>query len=282
MNEQEKKVILSLKNVVVKFNVRGRILTAIRNVSLDIYDGESIAIVGESGSGKSVLTKTFAGMLDSNGFIPEGSVVFSDDDLSKTDVKLTGRNRMTFQYVKGWLDKYSRLERGVAEYQEFLKKKREIQKANELTEEEAAEFAARIKEKDDDIVDRTNYFWTLDKKADAAEYEKTSKQIAELKKEKAAIEDEKKKRIAEKKKQGAQPFAADVNDYDDMVASYDARQAKAAIPDVEPTKENPYGLYRALSLLQADRVPCQTAPGVQTRHVDRDGFGKPRNFEQDF
>ena len=88
MNEQEKRVILSLKNVVVKFNVRGRILTAIRNVSLDIYDGESIAIVGESGSGKSVLTKTFAGMLDSNGFIPEGSIVFSDDDLSRTTIFL--------------------------------------------------------------------------------------------------------------------------------------------------------------------------------------------------
>ncbi|MBE6529816.1 MAG: ATP-binding cassette domain-containing protein [Ruminococcaceae bacterium] len=242
MNEQEKKVILSLKNVVVKFNVRGRILTAIRNVSLDIYDGESIAIVGESGSGKSVLTKTFAGMLDSNGFIPEGSVVFSDDDLSKTDVKMTGRNRMTFQYVKGWLDKYSRLERGAAEYQVFLQKKQEIRRAYALSEEEEAEFAARMKEKDDDIVDRTNYFWTLDKKTDAAEYEKTSKRIAELKKEKAAIEAEKKKRIAEKKKNGAQTFAEDVVDYDDMIASYDARREKIAIPDVEPTKENPYGL----------------------------------------
>ncbi len=55
----DKKVLLSLKNVDVKFNVRGRILSAIRNVSLDIYHNEALAIVGESGSGKSVLTKTF-------------------------------------------------------------------------------------------------------------------------------------------------------------------------------------------------------------------------------
>ena len=41
---EDKKVILSLKNVEVKFNVRGRILTAIRNVSLDIYENEALAI----------------------------------------------------------------------------------------------------------------------------------------------------------------------------------------------------------------------------------------------
>ena len=87
-NNENKKVLLSLKDVEVKFNVRGRILTAIRRVSLDIYENESIAIVGESGSGKSVLTKTFAGMLDSNGFISNGSIIFSDDSLSKTTVQI--------------------------------------------------------------------------------------------------------------------------------------------------------------------------------------------------
>ena len=65
-------VLLSVHDLEVKFRVRGRILTAIRNISLDIFENESIAIVGESGSGKSVFTKTFAGMLDSNGFIEQG------------------------------------------------------------------------------------------------------------------------------------------------------------------------------------------------------------------
>ena len=85
---EDKKVLLSLKDVEVKFNVRGRVLQAIRGVSLDIYENESIAIVGESGSGKSVLTKTFSGMLDSNGFISNGDIILSDDELSKTDVKI--------------------------------------------------------------------------------------------------------------------------------------------------------------------------------------------------
>ena len=59
---EDKKVLLKVEDLNVKFRVRGRILTAIRGISLDIYEGESIAIVGESGSGKSVFTKTFAGM----------------------------------------------------------------------------------------------------------------------------------------------------------------------------------------------------------------------------
>ena len=85
---EDRKVLLSVKDLIVKFHVRGRVLTAIRGVSLDIYENESIAIVGESGSGKSVFTKTFAGMLDSNGFIDKGKIILSDEELSDTVVKL--------------------------------------------------------------------------------------------------------------------------------------------------------------------------------------------------
>ena len=59
----DKNVILSARDIVVEFDVRDRVLTAIRNVSLDLVEGEVMALVGESGSGKSVLTKTFTGML---------------------------------------------------------------------------------------------------------------------------------------------------------------------------------------------------------------------------
>ena len=79
----ERDVILSAKDVEVQFQERGRILTAIRGISLDIYEGETIAIVGESGSGKSVFTKTFTGMLETNGQISNGSVIFEGKDLTK-------------------------------------------------------------------------------------------------------------------------------------------------------------------------------------------------------
>ena len=76
-------VVLSVKDLVVKFNLRGQILTAIRGISLDLYKGESLAIVGESGSGKSVFTKTFMGLLDNNGWIDNGSIEYGGMDLAK-------------------------------------------------------------------------------------------------------------------------------------------------------------------------------------------------------
>ena len=48
--------ILSARDVEVEFTLRGQKLNAIRRCSLDLYDGETLAIVGESGSGKSVFT----------------------------------------------------------------------------------------------------------------------------------------------------------------------------------------------------------------------------------
>ena len=79
----ENDVILSVRDLNVKFTLRGKVLHAIRDVSLDIYRGESIAIVGESGSGQSVFTKTFMGLLDANGFIPSGEILYEGKQLTK-------------------------------------------------------------------------------------------------------------------------------------------------------------------------------------------------------
>ena len=115
----DKKVLLSVKDLHVKFRVRGRILTAIRGISLDFYEGESIAIVGESGSGKSVFTKTFAGMLETNGFIDQGSIIFNDDELADTVVSLGGvAKKMIVSTIKS-LDKSAQLELGAATYREI-------------------------------------------------------------------------------------------------------------------------------------------------------------------
>ena len=75
--------ILSARNVEVTFSLRGKKLVAIRHTSLDLYEGETLAIVGESGSGKSVFTKCFVGMLDKNGSITDGGIIYQGEDLTQ-------------------------------------------------------------------------------------------------------------------------------------------------------------------------------------------------------
>ena len=76
-------VLVSVKDLEVQFSVRNRILTAIRKISLDIYKGETIAIVGESASGKSVFTKCLTGMLEENGHVSGGSIMYGGADLAQ-------------------------------------------------------------------------------------------------------------------------------------------------------------------------------------------------------
>ncbi|MDL2318772.1 ABC transporter ATP-binding protein [Eubacteriales bacterium OttesenSCG-928-A19] len=89
-------IILSARDVEVKFSLRGQTLTAIRGASLDLYKGESLAIVGESGSGKSVFVKTFMGMLDNNGWISHGEILYDGKDIAAYETEkewLTIRGR---------------------------------------------------------------------------------------------------------------------------------------------------------------------------------------------
>ena len=240
-NNENRKVLLSLKDVEVKFNVRGRILTAIRRVSLDIYENESLAIVGESGSGKSVLTKTFAGMLDSNGFISNGSIIFSDDSLSKTTVQLDDKRQKYLDRMINTLNGYSVLERGAAEYVAIEQKKQQIKQAQSLTPDEEASFAARLKALDDDIIDRTNYLVTLDRRnaEDALEIQKTSEKIKAWKDQMAAIKKERADLIAKR----AADYKADKElqerDAEEIAELEARRNEKIAKADKEG---NPFGL----------------------------------------
>ena len=179
----ERKVLLSVKDLSVKFRVRGRILTAIRNISLDIYENESIAIVGESGSGKSVFTKTFAGMLDSNGFISDGSVVFNDDELAVTKVKVNGASLSRINAMKRKLDEYARLEPGAETYKKILELKSDREHRMGLSEEEEAGINAVIKELNYQKTELSNMKQTLDPKREKEKIKETAAQIDALEKQ---------------------------------------------------------------------------------------------------
>lgn len=74
---------MQIRDLVVKFRLRGHVLTALRGVTLNVYKGESLAIVGESGSGKSVFCKSMMGLLDSNGWVDGGEILYHGMDLAK-------------------------------------------------------------------------------------------------------------------------------------------------------------------------------------------------------
>lgn len=141
---EDNKILLSVKDLHVKFSVRGRTLTAIRGVSLDLYENESIAIVGESGSGKSVLTKTFAGMLDSNGYISEGELIFNDDKLADTHVQLTSSVKNKIVSMANELNAASKLEFGASVYQEILSLENDLKHKMSLSVEEEEYFEKSI------------------------------------------------------------------------------------------------------------------------------------------
>ncbi|MBQ9373991.1 MAG: ATP-binding cassette domain-containing protein [Oscillospiraceae bacterium] len=240
-NQTDRKVLLSLKDVEVKFNVRGRILTAIRRVSLDIYENEALAIVGESGSGKSVLTKTFAGMLESNGFISNGTIILSDDEISDTSVELNAANSRKLKQYQDMLNKHSVLERGAAEFRAIQEKKNEIQAAQALSLDEEADYAARLKRLKDNAVDKNNYLQTLDRRnaEDAKEIVKVKQQIAEFEAEREQLEAERKKILEErmaKYKSESGHAARDAEALKKLEAERAEKIAKADNPD------NPNGL----------------------------------------
>ena len=196
--EQEKKVLLSIKDLFVKFHVRGRILTAIRGISLDIYEGESIAIVGESGSGKSVFTKTFAGMLEQNGFIDQGEIVFNDPDLADTVAKPTAFDRKLLDTVLHRLNHYSRLELGAETYRQIVAMQDERKQRTQLNEEEKVAIEDEIAEATYQMTEAMNYRLTLGK-SDKAEKKECTQKIKAYKRQIVLLEKKKKEVIKQHK-----------------------------------------------------------------------------------
>ncbi|MBQ3761718.1 MAG: ATP-binding cassette domain-containing protein [Clostridia bacterium] len=81
MNGNNKEVVLSVNNLVIDFKTDNGILKAVRDVSFELYRGETLCIVGESGSGKSVTSKTIMGILANNAIIAGGNIMYRGENL---------------------------------------------------------------------------------------------------------------------------------------------------------------------------------------------------------
>ena len=75
--------LLEVKNLHTYFKTRKGIVKAVNDVSYALESGRTIGIVGESGSGKSVSAMSILRLLDGNGYIAEGEILFDGRDLTK-------------------------------------------------------------------------------------------------------------------------------------------------------------------------------------------------------
>ena len=215
---EDKKVLLTIEDLEVKFRVRGRILTAIRGISLDIYENETIAIVGESGSGKSVFTKTFAGMLDSNGYVSQGRIIFHDEELADTKVALSSSAKKKIEKCRRKLNEYAKLEAGADTYKAILELESERRQKSSVSDEKRAEFEKELKELEIKKVNLFNYKQTLDSSKEKDKIKETSAQISELENKIKNL----KKEEAETEKSHKAAVAADIA----YLKQYDAKMAE--------------------------------------------------------
>ena len=86
--------LLEVKNLHTFFTTRKGIVKAVNDVSYTLEPGKTIGIVGESGSGKSVSAMSIIKLLDDNGYIEKGEVIFEGQDLTKLSI-----NEMT--HIRG-------------------------------------------------------------------------------------------------------------------------------------------------------------------------------------
>ncbi len=75
--------LLEVKNLHTYFKTRKGIVKAVNDVSYSLEPGKTIGIVGESGSGKSVSAMSILQLLDGNGYIADGEIIFEGVDLTK-------------------------------------------------------------------------------------------------------------------------------------------------------------------------------------------------------
>ena len=79
----EKKI--QVKNLTLSFRTQNGKVQAVRDISFDLYKGETLAVVGESGSGKSVTSKAIMGISAVNAIIENGEILYDGKDLTKID-----------------------------------------------------------------------------------------------------------------------------------------------------------------------------------------------------
>lgn len=79
--------LLEIKNLHTYFKTKKGIVKAVNDVSYSVEPGKTMGVVGESGSGKSVSAMSILKLLDGNGYIANGEILFEGKDLTKLSIE---------------------------------------------------------------------------------------------------------------------------------------------------------------------------------------------------
>ena len=263
--ENEKKqspVILSVQDLRVSFKTDEGLVHAVRGVSFDLHQGETLCIVGESGSGKSVTSKTIMGILPASAIIESGSVRYEGEDLTKVEEsefhrirghkigrifqdplsslnpirkvgkQITEARLVNSNHRKERFDKRISVEE--AAYKNCkVKRKSKIREAKNKVVASDSSFNDKISTLENALRDKKNELSSL-KKDDAsyadklAEYnslkDETAKQIAAVKAEKKAAHKQLASLIAPARKEANEAYKAE---YPSLKAALDEAKKKA-------------------------------------------------------
>ena len=275
---EKKKVLLSVDNLHVNFRVRGRTLSAIRGISLDFYEDESIAIVGESGSGKSVFTKTFAGMLDANGYISEGSIIFNDEELADTTVALDGNARKLIANTWEKLNKFSQLEHGAENYRAMRNRETEKKARESLSEEETRNITDKMADLNFRRTELYNQKLTIDPKKEKERFKQAAAEIDRMDAEIKALKKEQETAIAAHK--AAAKNDAEYNKhYEEKMSELKAEYAKQIVQPISEETKQRNGVIAKEIYLSVGRYPLSKRVHFIRKLLA--GFKKAMSFGED-
>ncbi len=116
MTNQDREVLLSVKNMDVCFGKRKKRFKAVDNVSFDIYKGETFGLVGESGSGKTTIGRAIIRINPTTA----GDVIFKGEKINgkishELDRKVTRQIQMIFQDPMASLNERAKVDYIVSE-----------------------------------------------------------------------------------------------------------------------------------------------------------------------
>ena len=149
MEKENKKKILEIEDLIVSFNMykkgfRKTNLEVIHSLSIDVNEGEIIAVVGSSGSGKSILAHAVLNLLPKNA-VTSGKITYKGQELtSKNCSKYMGKEIAFIPQSVDYLDPLMKIKKQVIGVNGTEQRQKQLFKKYQLSKETEAMYPFQL------------------------------------------------------------------------------------------------------------------------------------------